>query len=304
MKLLKTLVATGVLATFGFAAAAVPLEFTVTFGPGGPSDTVTRIVAKAMDNKDVVVVNRPGAGGRIAMKKVMEGNAMSLATMSQIFVTNPMLAGDKLEYDPNKDLELISVVASMPNVLVCNVSKNIKTVADLNKVSNLTFGFAGYGSSEHLATEVLLRKVKTQHRLIPYSKGGSAAIQDMVAGSIDCMFANYPTVRGWTNTDKLSTVMSSHELGLGVPTWKDTFKEDFPFQSYLGLVVSSKMDPIVKQALIKNLKDAYAKPGFADELRAAGVFPTPGVDSNNIAMGLKNNVTLHKFITDNNLQLK
>ena len=304
MKLLKTLVAAGVLATFGFAAAAEPLEFTVTFGPGGPSDTVTRIVAKAMDNKNVVVVNRPGAGGRIAMKKVMEGNAMSLATMSQIFVTNPMLAGDKLEYDPNKDLELISVVASMPNVLVCNVSKNIKTVSDLNKVSNLTFGFAGYGSSEHLATEVLLRKVKTQHRLIPYSKGGSSAIQDMVAGSIDCMFANYPTVRGWTNTDKLSTVMSSHELGLGVPTWKDTFKEDFPFQSYLGLVVSSKMDPIVKQALVKSLKDAYAKPGFADELRAAGVFPTPGVDSANIAMGLKNNVTLHKFITDNNLQLK
>lgn len=302
MKFIKTLVACAVLAT-GISASAEPVEFTVTFGPGGPSDTVTRIIAKHMNNKDIVVVNRPGAGGRIAMKKVMEGNAMSLATMSQIFVANPIIAGDKLEYDPNKDLELISVVASMPSVLVCNKAKNINVVSDLNKVSNLTFGFAGYGSSEHLATEVLLKKVKTTHRLIPYSRGGSAAIQDMVAGNIDCMFANYPTVRGWANTTGVTTIMSSHELGLGVPTWKTVFKEDFPFQSYLGLVVSSKMDTATKGMLINELNQAYKKTEFVSDLKSAGVFPTPGTDSANIAMGLKNNVTLYKFITSNNLQL-
>lgn len=302
MKLSK-LIFLFVTSCFALTASASPFEFTVAFGPGGPSDTVTRIISKAMDNKDIVVVNRPGAGGRIAIRRVMEGNAMTLATMSQTFVTNPLIAGDKLEYDPNKDLELISVVASMPSILVCNKAKNISAVTDLDKLSNVTFGFAGYGSSEHLATEVLLRKLKTKHRLISYSKGGSSAIQDLAAGNIDCMFANYPTVKNWTKDEHLKFIMSSHDLKLGIPTWKTVFAESFPFQSYLGIVVSSKMDPIERQLLVKNLKDAYAKPGFVDELRNAGVFPLPGVDPQNIATGLKNNIELYKFITTNGIKL-
>jgi tripartite-type tricarboxylate transporter receptor subunit TctC len=301
MKLLKTLVAVGAL--FGAMAHAQSIEFTVHHAPGGPSDTVTRIVAKNLDDKSIVVANRPGAGGRIAMKQVMNGNSMVLATMSQIFVTNPMIAGDKLEYDPEKDLELIGLVASMPNVLICNKTKNINTVADLDRVSDLTFGFAGYGSSEHLATEVLLKKVKTTHRLIPYSRGGSAAIQDMAGGSIDCMFANYPTVRGWTADKHFTFVMSSHELGLGIPTWKETYREEFPFQSYLGLVVGKQMPAATKQALIKNLTVTFKSPEFISDLKNAGVFPTPGTDAKSIDRGLKNNRALQDIIVKNNIKL-
>ena len=302
MKLFKTLVA--VATTAVMSANAAPMEFTVTHAPGGPSDTVTRIIAKHLDDKSLVVVNRPGAGGRIAMRHVINGNAMSLATMSQIFVTNPMLADSNLEYDPVKDLQLIGVVASMPSVLVCNKSKNVKTVTDLDKTQNLTFGFAGYGSSEHLATEVLLKKVKSTHRLVPYSKGGSAAVQDMMAGNIDCMFANYPTVRGFVSSDRLEFVMSSHNVGLKVPTWKTLFKEEFPFQSYLGLVVGSSMDPIERQALVKSLTVTFKKPEFLNDLKEAGVFPVAGTDPTTISMGLYNNVVLRNLIVNNNIKLK
>lgn len=301
MKLLKTLAATGAL--FGALAHAQSMEFTVHAAPGGPSDTVSRIIAKNLDDKNIVVVNRPGAGGRIAMKQVMAGNSMVLATMSQIFVTNTMIAGEKLEYDPEKDLELIGLVASMPNVLICNRAKNINTVADLDRVSDLTFGFAGYGSSEHLATEVLFKKLKTSHRLIPYSRGGTAAIQDMAGGSIDCMFANYPTVRGWTADKHFTFVMSSHELGLGIPTWRETYKEDFPFQSYLGLVVSKQMPAIVKQSLVKNLTVIFKTPEFVSDLKNAGVFPTTGTDAKSVERGLKNNKTLQDYIVKNNIKL-
>lgn len=302
MKLFKTLVA--VATTAVMSANAAPMEFTVTHAPGGPSDTVTRIIAKHLDDKSLVVVNRPGAGGRIAMRHVINGNAMSLATMSQIFVTNQMLAETNLEYDPAKDLQLIGVVASMPSVLVCNKSKNVKTVADLDKTQNLTFGFAGYGSSEHLATEVLLKKVKSAHRLVPYSKGGSAAVQDMMAGNIDCMFANYPTVRGFVSSDRLEFVMSSHNIGLKVPTWKTLFKEEFPFQSYLGLVVGSTMDPIERQALVKSLTVTFKKPEFLHDLKEAGVFPVAGTDPTTISTGLYNNVVLRNLIVNNNIKLK
>lgn len=301
MKLLKTLVASAAL--FGSIAHAQSIEFTVHAAPGGPSDTVTRIIAKSLDDKSIVVANRPGAGGRIAMRQVLNGNSMILATMSQIFVTNTMIAGEKLEYDPEKDLELIGLVASMPNVLICNKAKNINTVADLDRVSDLTFGFAGYGSSEHLATEVLLKKVKTTHRLIPYSRGGTAAITDMAGGSIDCMFANYPTVRGWTQDRHFTFIMSSHELGLGIPTWRDTYREDFPFQSYLGLVVSKQMPVATKQALVKNLNTIFKSPEFITDLKNAGVFPTAGTDARSIERGLKNNRTLQDFIIKNNIKL-
>jgi len=301
MKLLKTLAAVAALSAG--VASAQNIEFTVHAAPGGPSDTVTRIITKAVDDKNLVVTNRPGAGGRIAMQQVMKGNSIILATMSQIFVTNPLLAGDKLEYDPAKDLELVGLVASMPNVLVCNRSKNINTVADLDRVNDLTFGFAGYGSSEHLATEVLFKKLKTTHRLVPYSRGGSAAVQDMVGGTIDCMFANFPTVRGWTGDKHLTFVMSSHELGLGIPTWRDAFREDFPFQSYLGLVVARQMDEATKQSLVKNLTTAFKSPEFVSDLKNAGVFPTVGTDAKSIERGLKNNKTLNDFIVKNNIKL-
>ena len=301
MKLLKTLVASAAL--FSTLAYAQNIEFTVHAAPGGPSDTVTRIIAKSLDDKTIVVANRPGAGGRIAMRQVMTGNSMILATMSQIFVTNTMIAGEKLEYDPEKDLELIGLVASMPNVLICNKAKNINTVADLDRASDLTFGFAGYGSSEHLATEVLFKKLKSTHRLIPYSRGGIAAIADMAGGSIDCMFANYPTVRGWTQDRHFTFIMSSHELGLGIPTWRETYREDFPFQSYLGVVVAKQMPVATKQALVKNLNTIFKNPDFTADLKNAGVFPTAGTDARSIERGLKNNRVLQDFIIKNNIKL-
>jgi tripartite-type tricarboxylate transporter receptor subunit TctC len=301
MKFVKTLVVVATL--FSTLTHAQSMEFTVHAAPGGPSDTVTRIIAKEINDKNMIVVNRPGAGGRIAMKQVMTGNSVILATMSQIFVTNTMIAGEKLEYDPEKDLELIGLVASMPNVLVCNKSKGISTVADLDKFSNLSFGFAGYGSSEHLATEVLLRKIKTSHLQIPYSKGGSAAVQDMVGGNIDCMFANYPTVRGWVQDNHLKFIMSSHELGLGIPTWRNVYREDFPFQSYLGVVVSKQMPIATKQSLVNNLTVIFKNPEFVNDLKNTGVFPTTGTDAKSIERGLKNNQTLQDFIIKNNIKL-
>ena len=221
---------------FSTTAFAGPMEFTVHHAPGGPSDTATRILAKTIGDNEFVIVNRPGAGGRIATRHLLSEKTIMLATMSQIYVANPMIFPD-LEYNPDKDLELVGVVASMPSVLVCNTSKNIKSVADLATAKSLNFGVAGYGSSEHLATEVLLGKTSKNHQIVPYSKGGSAAVQDMVAGHLDCMFANYPTVKGWAGDQRLNFVMSSHAINLRLPTWNTVFKEDFPFQSYLGLVL-------------------------------------------------------------------
>ena len=285
------------------AHGASPLEFTVHHAPGGPSDTVTRIITKAVGESEFIVVNRPGAGGKIAVKYVLSEKSLMLATMSQIYVANPILFPD-LNYNPERELELVGLVASMPSVLVCNAATGIKTLSQLKTTTkSLNFGVAGYGSSEHLATEVLFRKTSTNHIAIPYSKGGSAAVQDMVGGTLDCMFANYPTVRGWTTDKRLIFIMSSHQIDLGLPTWKDSFKEEFPFQSYLGVVVASAMDASAKAAIVNKLNVGFAKAEFKDDLVKAGLFPAIGTDKKSIDKGLYNNAVLRAFIAKNNIKI-
>lgn len=290
-------------ALFSTAVSAGPMEFTVHHAPGGPSDTVTRLISKAVGENEFVVVNRPGAGGRIAVRHLLAEKTIMLATMSQIYVANPIMFTD-LEHNPDKDLELVGLVASMPSVLVCNSSKNINSVQDLNTSRSLNFGVAGYGSSEHLATEVLLRKTSKNHVVVPYSKGGSAAVQDMVAGNLDCMFANYPTVKGWVSDKRLTFIMSSHSLDLKLPTWNTVFKEDFPFQSYLGLVVPTTMDNETKQQLSKKLTVAFAKKEFIADLQKAGLFPSASTSKKAIETGLYNNTLLRTFIIRNNIKMK
>jgi tripartite-type tricarboxylate transporter receptor subunit TctC len=290
-------------ALFATSANAGPMEFTVHHAPGGPSDTVTRIVSKAVGKNEFAIVNRPGASGRIAVKHLLNEKTIMLATMSQIYVANPLMFPD-LEYNPDKDLELVGLVASMPSVLVCNSSLNITAVSDLSNTRSLNFGVAGYGSSEHLATEVLLRKTSKKHLVVPYSKGGSAAVHDMVGGSIDCMFANYPTVKGWVDDKRLTFIMSSHMLDIKVPTWYNAFKEEFPFQSYLGLVVPSSLDSESKLRLTKQLSVAFAKKEFISDLQQAGVFPVAGTSKKALNTGLYNNTLLREFITQNNIRLK
>jgi tripartite-type tricarboxylate transporter receptor subunit TctC len=284
-------------------AIAGPLEFTVHHAPGGPSDTVTRIISKAVGENEFVISNRPGAGGRIAVNHLLSQKTVMLATMSQIYVANTIIFPD-LEYNPERDLELIGSVASMPSVLVCNASKNINSVKDLLSSRSLNFGVAGYGSSEHLATEVLLRKASGDNVVVPYSKGGSAAVQDMVGGTLDCMFANYPTVKGWTNDNRLKFIMSSHPIDIKVPTWKETFKEEFPFQSYLGVVVASKMDPVIKAELVKKLSVAFAKKEFQLDLEKAGLFPAASTDKKSIESVLYNNAALRAYISRNSIKMK
>jgi tripartite-type tricarboxylate transporter receptor subunit TctC len=135
---------------------AMATEFTVHHAPGGPSDRVTRLITKYLPN-DYVIINRPGAGGRTATKHLIKDNTVMLATVSQIFVTN-MMATQSPGYDPVRDLEIIGTAAAMPNVLACRSSLGFKELKDLND-RQLNFGVAGYGSSEHIATEVLFTKI-------------------------------------------------------------------------------------------------------------------------------------------------
>jgi tripartite-type tricarboxylate transporter receptor subunit TctC len=277
-------------------------EFTVHHAPGGPSDRATRAIAKYLPDTNYQVVNRPGAGGRIAIRHIMKSDSIVLATMGQIYVTNT-LSSTEAGYDPNKDLEILGTAGAMPNVLACKKSLNIKRVKDLEGKS-FNFGVAGYGSSEHIATEVLFKRLGGAHVVIPYAQGGAASIMDMLGGALDCMFANYPTIKPFVSDDRLMVLMSSHDLGLQVPTWKDLYNENFPFQSYLSILVGSNLDQDIKQRITRDIQRAFSNEEFRKELKSIGFFVVADTSDKSRRQVEEAMARLKTFILNNNIKVQ
>lgn len=291
--------------TLTTACWSQPAEFTVHHAPGGPSDIVTRQLNQAMNN-EFVVVNRPGAQGRLATRHLLDAKTIMVATMGQIYVNNVLMFPKELEYNPDLDLELIGVVGSMPSVLVCNKKKNIRSITDITQNMRLNFGVAGYGSSEHLATEALIKRLGLQnHVVVPYSRGGASAVNDMLGGNLDCMFANYPTVRGFVDHPELVFIMSSHANldGIQLPTWSQIFKEKFPFDSYLGVVVARSTEPNTKNRYMQLLTTAFANPELRERLKKSGLFVVASTGRSDIQAALENNSKIRAFVVNNNIRL-
>jgi tripartite-type tricarboxylate transporter receptor subunit TctC len=276
-------------------------EFTVHHAPGGPSDRATRAMAKYLP-AEYVVVNRPGAGGRIATRHLIKSNSLMLATSTQIFVTN-LISEIDLGYEPIRDLEVIGTAAIMPNVLACKSNLKLSNFKELNDRS-FNFGVAGIGSSEHIATEILFTKITGKHQAVPYAQGGSTAIVDMLAGNLDCMFANYPTIKPFIDDKRITVLFSSHNLGLNVPTWQEIYGELFPFSSYLSLIVSKHMGQSEKQKIINDVNRVFDNAEFRSELKSLGLFVVASTSRSSILQAERANAQLFKFITNNKINIQ
>lgn len=274
-------------------------EFTVHHAPGGPSDKVTRIIHKYLPQDQYIVVNRPGAQGKIAVHHILSTDSLMLATMAQIYVNNKITG--IADYDPEKDLKVIASIGTMPSVLVCNSNLKISSIADIIRKDKLSFAVAGIGSSEHLATEVLFNKINKKHLIVPYSGGGSKSVMDLLGGHIDCMFANYPTVKEYISDKRLSVLMTSHNLNLGISTWESLYNEKFPFNATLAIVVSSQNS---NKNIVQDLRKIVRDKKFIEDLASVGIFSTPSVDASEIDKVLKNNDKIHEVILKNNITIK
>lgn len=288
---------------FVSTAYANNIEFTVMHGAGGVSDLTTRVLAKHLGT-DYQVVNRPGGAGRIAIRHLIKDETLMLATMSHVFVTNPLNYPD-LDYDPYKDLEVIAVVGIMPSVLICHKQTGFKEFSDFEKNhKSLTFGVGGYGSSEHLSTEVLFKQVKENHKAVAFSKGGATSITSLLGGHIDCMFGNFPTIRSKITHENIVTLISSHPVNDVRLSWEDSYKSPFPLQSYLAVIVPKNMNEIKKYKILSDFKKIISDQNLKKELLELGLFPKLGIDNKSIKEALDNNEYTRSFILDNKIDLK
>ncbi|HEV2574249.1 MAG TPA: tripartite tricarboxylate transporter substrate binding protein [Beijerinckiaceae bacterium] len=173
-----------------------PIKILVGAPPGGTTDTMARAIAAEMApalGQTVIVENRPGAGGNIAADAVAkappDGNTLLMSFTSHTI--NATLYS-KLPFDPVNDFTPISMIATVPNILVGNPQVPAKTLPELialakQRPGKLTVAIGGTGSSLHMAGEQFKTMAHLDLLNVPY-KGTAPAIADVVAGHVDLMF--------------------------------------------------------------------------------------------------------------------
>jgi len=220
MNITKTIVAAVAVlaagAVFAQSYPVKPIRLVVPFPPGGPADSVARVLAQKLTEvigQNVVVDNRAGATGTIGAglvaKSPPDGYTLLLGTSNELAMSPGLF--DKLPYDPVKDFAPLSNVINFPNILVVNPHLPARTVAELvalarAKPGQLSFATSGIGSTNHLTGVVFqdIQKVKVNY--VPY-KGGGPAVTDLMGGHVDSMFATMPSVVPFVKSGKLKALV-------------------------------------------------------------------------------------------------
>src|SRR5665213_1340616 len=201
----------------GYPTHAVTLV--VPFAAGGSTGLIAHVLADKLEKrlgKPFVVENRPGAGGMTAVAAVAHGPADGYTIMmasSTALAINPNVR-KSLPYDPRKDITPIALIARMPYVLVVNPDLPVHSVADLVKLARdkpgqLSFASVGPGTIHHLNAELFKSIFGLDIVHVPY-KGTAPALQDVVGGHVQFMFADVPPA--------LSLIQSGRVRALGVTT--------------------------------------------------------------------------------------
>ena len=267
-----------------FPAGSTPIKIWVGASAGGTTDTMARAMAQALGqqlNRVVLVENKTGAGGNLAADAVAKSPPDGL-TLLMSFTSHAINASlyPHLPFDPIKDFTPITLVSSSPSILVAHPSLTVNTVAELidfakKKPGKLNFAIGGVGSSLHLAGDMFKLKSGANIANIPY-RGTAPAIQDVLAGQVELMFANIGNAQQYIATGKLKALGVTSAKRLGAFPDVATIAETLPgFESsaWFGLFGPAKLSP----ELLKRLSDASVlaiqTPDVRRRIEAEGATP-------------------------------
>lgn len=262
-----------------------PVKVVVAFTAGGTTDKLTRSTSEHLTQalkQTFIVENRPGAGGNIGTEYVVradpDGYTLIVNSVGPIAV-NPSLA--KLNYDPLTDLEPIVQIATVPNVLVVPPDLPVKTFDEFLEYAktkdSLNYGSTGMGTSSHLSSHLLMEHLGAKDAThVPYK--GADAINDLIAGRLDFMFATAPSVMGQIRAGKLRALAVSTKQRLAslpdVPTVAEKGFDDFDSGSWFGFFAPKNTPEEVIVTINKNVNDALPK--LKDAMLSEGAIAVGG----------------------------
>lgn len=265
-----------------------PLRIVVPFPPGGTPDILSRIVGARLSQilgQQVIVDNRPGAGGNLAMELVArspaDGYTMVMGTIGTCSL-NAFLY-KSIGFNVERDFAPVMLVGSIANLLAVHPSvpaTSVKELVALAKAKNgqMTYASSGFGSSIHIAAEWFQVQAGIDLRHVPY-KGSALADTALMAGETDMMFDNMPSISPHAAANKVRplavTGTKRSKLFPNVPTMIEAGYKDFVITPWFGLLAPIKTPPAVlaklNASLNEALRDANVQKRFAEiDLEPAG----------------------------------
>jgi tripartite-type tricarboxylate transporter receptor subunit TctC len=261
-----------------------PLRLIVPFAVGGSSDVMARGLAKQLSDQmgtQVVVENRPGGGGGVAMEAVVKSAADGHTLLYGTIGTNsvaPVLFKN-LPVDPVRDLLPVSLLALNPSVLIVNANLPIHTLGELIAYAKanpgkLSYASAGNGSISHLATELLKTTAQIDVLHIPY-KGGGAASSDLLAGNVSMMIETITNAMTLVKSGKVRAIANSGSkrwpTAPDLPTFIESGVPGFQVDSWTGLFVASGTPKPLVDRLNAELVKAARDPSYRAAMNNIGV---------------------------------
>jgi tripartite-type tricarboxylate transporter receptor subunit TctC len=266
------------------APAQPPIRILVGAPAGGTTDTMARTLAQAMGAqlaRTVVVENRPGAGGNIAAEAVArsapDGNTLLMSFTSHAI--NATLY-PKLPFDPLRDFTPLTMVSTSPSVLVAHPQVAANTLPELIALAKarpgqLNFAIGAMGSSLHLAGDAFKLKAGVYIVNIPY-RGTAPAVQDVLAGQVELMFAAVGNVQQHIRAGKLKALGVTSATRLPslpeVPTMAETLP-GYESSAWFGLFGPARMSPELSRRLSDAARAAVQSPEVRRRIEHEGATP-------------------------------
>jgi tripartite-type tricarboxylate transporter receptor subunit TctC len=258
-----------------------PVRYINTFPPGGPTDTLSRIVCAELSEltgQQFIVENKAGSGGNVGTdaiaKAAPDGYTVGLYTVASQSIAPTLYA--KLPFDVTKDFTPIAMLWSVPNMLMMRLELPIKTVPELIAAAKaqpgkLSFASSGPGTTPHISGEMFKSMTGTNLLHVPY-KGSAPAYQDLLANQVDMMWDNIPGPLGLMRGGKVRgvavTSKERHPAAPDIPTMAETIP-GFEITSWGGICGPAGLPPamVEKCALLaqKALQNEKVKAAFVQQ---------------------------------------
>jgi tripartite-type tricarboxylate transporter receptor subunit TctC len=289
MKVRAALVLAAALAAWGARAdvyPSKPIRFVVAFPPGGGTDIIARSIAQKLSERlaqQVVVDNRPGAGGNIGTdivaKSAPDGYTMLMGSAGPLAINASLFTS--MPFDPQRDLAPVTLAATTPNVLVVHPSLNVASVGELvalakHNPGKINFASSGFGTPAQLAGELFnsMAGVKLVH--VPY-KRAAPALADLLGGQVQLMFSTMPPALPHVKDGKLRalavTSLKRSPAAPELPTLDEAGLPGFEANTWHGVVLPAGVQREIIAKLNREIVAILHLPDVVERLEGQGAEP-------------------------------
>ena len=262
-----------------------PVRYINSFPAGGPTDILSRVACQKLSEltgQQFIVENKGGSGGNVGAdaiaKSTPDGYTVGLLSIASHAISPTLYA--RLPFDAEKDFTPISMLWSVPNLLVVKLDIPATTVPELIELvraspGKYSFASGGSGTSPHICGEMLKQRTGINMFHVPY-RGGAPALQDMLAGQIDMMFDNIPGPLAQVKAGKLRplavTSVERSPIAPDVPTMSE-YLPGFQITSWGGLCGPAGLPPAMVEKAAALTKKALSSNALKTAFLAQGATP-------------------------------